>query len=140
MKGIIIFACLLYTFRCDTGSGVRLSQQSNLVPLDVITELQALTLDLQKDFNRLSKENAKILQDNKDLAAENVVLKRNVSILQSESEVMSGVVNSKMTGAVFTRWGHSTCPTSSELVYAGNFTFQEYLNFQNTVWQATMWK
>ena len=121
MKGIFIFACLLCTSRCDTGSGVRLSQQNNLVPLDVITELQALTLDLQKDFNRLSKENAKILQDNKDLAAENVVLKRNVSILQSEVEVMSGVVTSKMTGAVFTRWGSSTCPTSSELVYAGSY-------------------
>ena len=121
MKGIFIFACLLCTCRCDTGSGVRLSQQSNLVPLDVITELQALTLDLQKDFNRLSKENAKILQDNKDLAAENVVLKRNVSILQSEVEGMSSVVQTKMTGAVFTRWGRSTCPTSSELVYAGKF-------------------
>ena len=128
MKEIIVFACLLYTSRCDTGSGVRLSQQSNLIPLDVITELQALTLDLQKDFNRLSKENAKILQDNKDLAAENIMLRRNVSSLQGESEMTStalkdltSVVQNKMTGAVFTRWGRTTCPSTSELIYTGNY-------------------
>ena len=122
----LVFFCLICTCGGDTGSGVRLSQQSNLVPLDVITELQALTLDLQKDFNRVSKENAKILQDNKDLTAENILLRRNVSILQSGAELTSvtledltSVVQNKMTGAVFTRWGRTTCPVTSEIVYAG---------------------
>ena len=126
MKITLVFLCFICTCDGNTGSSVRLSQQSNLVPLDIITQLQALTLDLQKDFNRVSKENAKILQDNKDLAVENILLRRNVSILQSGAELTSvaledltSVVQSKMTGAVFTRWGRTTCPATSELVYTG---------------------
>ena len=89
MTGAIVFLSLFCTCLGNTGSSVQLSQKSNLVPLDIITELQALTLELQKDFNRVTKDNAKILQENKALAAEVATLRRNVSRLQSESDVTS---------------------------------------------------
>ena len=77
----------------------------------------------------MTKENAKILQDNKVLVADVATLLRNVSRLQSESDVTSlvminltSLVQNKMTGSVFTRWGRTTCPPTAELVYAGMWT------------------
>ena len=35
---------------------------------------------------------------------------------------LTSVVQNKMTGAVFTRWGRTTCPPTAELVYAGMWT------------------
>ena len=117
---------------------------------NLLNKESEMLLELQRDFYRLSKNHDKTSQDyqrlerkytqimleNQNLAAEIDAIRYNVSNVKAESEDigqsqqltsaavtdLAAVVRNKMTGAVFTRWGRTTCPANtSELVYTGTY-------------------
>ena len=135
----------------DTGSGVKISQTSCTIPVDIISEIQTLrsllhqeskitlelskqVVDLQKDFHQLRSQYTSSLQENQNMAMVIDSLRYNISVLESESSALgksqevtsaaildlTSVVQQKMTGAIFIRWGQTACPANtSELVYSG---------------------
>ena len=100
----------------------------------ITRELGKQIMEQQSLIMKLQDENARNEQEDKFIADEVAALRRNLSLYKSESDViaksqeltssdvtnLASAVKNKMSGSVFTRWGRTSCPNTSELVYAGN--------------------